>query len=262
MLIVTGATGQLGRLVVEHLLELVPADQVAAVVRDPGKAADLAARGIQLRTADYDKPHSLAGAFGAGDRVLLISGNDTARRVPQHLAVIEAAKAAGVAQLAYTSILGGGAGRTVFAAHHTTEQAIQDSGLPYTFLRNGWYTEIYTAQLPTMLEHGVLLGAAAPDSRIASATRADYAAAAPRSYAAKATTTRSTSSAATTPGASPSTPSRHPGNPADPSPTSNSPPTTTTKSSSTTACPRISPMPSSTPTTWSAEVNSPSQQET
>lgn len=178
MLIVTGATGQLGRLVMEHLLELAPADQVAAMVRDPGKAADLAARGIRIRTADYDNPHSLSGAFGTGDRVLLISGNDTARHVPQHLAVIDATKAAGVAQLAYTGILGGGAGQTVFAAHHTTEHAIQDSGLPYTSLRNGWYTENYTAQLPTMLERGVLLGSAAPDSRIASATHADYTAAA------------------------------------------------------------------------------------
>ncbi|WP_405715442.1 SDR family oxidoreductase [Streptomyces xanthophaeus] len=177
-IVVTGATGSLGRLVIEELLERVPAERVAVVVRDKEKAADLAARGIDVRIADYDEPAALAGAFGAGDRVLLISGSEVGRRVPQHTAVIDAAKAAGVAQLAYTGILGGpGADFDLAAEHKATEQAILDSGLPYTFLRNGWYHENYTAQLPAVLEHGTVVGSVG-EGRIASAARADYAAAA------------------------------------------------------------------------------------
>ncbi|MGW6857554.1 SDR family oxidoreductase [Streptomyces xanthophaeus] len=177
-IVVTGATGSLGRLVIEELLERVPAERVAVVVRDKEKAADLAARGIDVRVADYDEPAALAGAFGAGDRVLLISGSEVGRRVPQHTAVIDAAKAAGVAQLAYTGILGGpGADFDLAAEHKATEQAILDSGLPYTFLRNGWYHENYTAQLPAVLEHGTVVGSVG-EGRIASAARADYAAAA------------------------------------------------------------------------------------
>ncbi|MEV4679285.1 SDR family oxidoreductase [Streptomyces kurssanovii] len=177
-IVVTGATGALGRLVVEELLATVPADRVAAVVRDKEKAADLADRGVELRIADYDEPATLEGAFRPGDRVLLVSGSEVGRRVPQHTAVIEAAKAAGVAQLAYTGVLGGPeADFDLAAEHRTTEQLILDSGVPYTFLRNGWYTENYTAALSPVLEHGAVVGSAG-DGRIASATRADYAAAA------------------------------------------------------------------------------------
>ncbi|MFB8032401.1 SDR family oxidoreductase [Streptomyces sp. NPDC056004] len=177
-IVVTGATGELGRLVVEQLLATVPASGIAAVVRDAEKAAPLAARGVELRVADYDRPESLKDAFRAGDRVLLISGSEVGRRVPQHTAVIDAAKAAGVAQLAYTGILGGPAADFRLAAEHkVTEQLILDSGLPHTFLRNGWYTENYTANLAPVLEHGAVV-ANAGEGRIASATRADYAAAA------------------------------------------------------------------------------------
>ncbi|MFE6494099.1 SDR family oxidoreductase [Streptomyces sp. NPDC057748] len=177
-IVVTGATGELGRLVVEQLLTTVPASGIAAVVRDAEKAAPLAARGIELRVADYDRPESLKDAFRAGDRVLLISGSEVGRRVPQHTAVIDAARAAGVAQLAYTGILGGPAADFRLAAEHkVTEQLILDSGLPHTFLRNGWYTENYTANLAPVLEHGAVV-ANAGEGRIASATRADYAAAA------------------------------------------------------------------------------------
>ncbi|MFJ3101081.1 SDR family oxidoreductase [Streptomyces sp. NPDC086835] len=176
--VVTGATGALGRLVVEELLAAVPADRIAAVVRDKEKGADLADRGVELRIADYDEPATLEGAFRPGDRVLLVSGSEVGRRVPQHTAVIEAAKAAGVAQLAYTGVLGGpDADFDLAAEHRATEQLILDSGLPYTFLRNGWYTENYTAALSPVLEHGAVVGSAG-DGRIASATRADYAAAA------------------------------------------------------------------------------------
>ncbi|MFE9819537.1 SDR family oxidoreductase [Streptomyces sp. NPDC005773] len=177
-IVVTGATGELGRLVVEQLLTAVPASGIAAVVRDKEKAAGLAARGVELRIADYNRPETLADAFRAGDRVLLISGSEVGRRVAQHTAVIDAAKAAGVAQLAYTGILGGpDADIRLADEHKVTEQLILDSGLPYTFLRNGWYTENYTANLAPVLAHGAVV-ANAGEGRIASATRADYAAAA------------------------------------------------------------------------------------
>lgn len=177
-IVVTGATGQLGLLVIERLLETVPAPGIAAVVRDKEKAAGLAARGVEIRLADYDRPETLAGAFRSGDRVLLISGSEVGKRVPQHTAVIDAAKAAGVAQLAYTGILGGpDADFELAAEHRVTEQLILDSGLAYTFLRNGWYTENYTANLAPVLEHGAVV-ANAGDGRVASAARADYAAAA------------------------------------------------------------------------------------
>ncbi|MGW2303583.1 NmrA family NAD(P)-binding protein [Streptomyces sp. NPDC001809] len=179
-IVVTGATGRLGRLVIDALLAdpAVAAGSVAAVVRDKEKAADLAERGIELRIADYSRPETLAGAFGAGDRVLLISGSEVGRRVAQHAAVIDAAKAAGVAQLAYTGVLGGDEADFDLAAEHkATERLIRDSGLPFTFLRNGWYTENYTENLAPVLAHGAVV-ANAGEGRIASAARADYAAAA------------------------------------------------------------------------------------
>ncbi|MFJ3277507.1 SDR family oxidoreductase [Streptomyces halstedii] len=177
-IVVTGATGALGRLVVEHLLATVPAERITAVVRDKEKAAEAAARGVEIRVADYDRPETLADAFRAGDRVLLISGSEVGRRVAQHTAVIDAAKAAGVAQLAYTGILGGPDADFLLAAEHKeTERLILASGLPHTFLRNGWYTENYTANLAPVLAHGAVVGNAG-DGRIASASRADFAAAA------------------------------------------------------------------------------------
>lgn len=175
-IVVTAATGHLGQLVIDELLELVPADQVVAVARNAAKAAPLAARGVEVRVADYNDPAALAKAFGAGDTVLLISGLE-ANRVAQHQAVIDAAKAAGVERIAYTSVLGGPEADFDLAADHiTTEQAILDSGLPYTFLRNGWYHEVYTEQIAVQLEHGVI--GSAGDGRIGSASRRDYAAAA------------------------------------------------------------------------------------
>ncbi|MFJ5885580.1 NAD(P)H-binding protein [Kitasatospora cineracea] len=176
-IVVTGATGQLGRLVVEALLERVPAAEVAAAVRDRGRAADLAARGVELREADYDRPQTLAAAIRPGDTVLLISGSELGRRTAQHAAVIEAARAAGAARLVYTGVLGGpDADFRLADEHKATEQLILDSGLPYTFLRNGWYTENYTALIPVQLEHGVAGSTAG--GRIGAAARADYAAAA------------------------------------------------------------------------------------
>ncbi|WP_329489258.1 SDR family oxidoreductase [Kitasatospora sp. NBC_01246] len=176
MYVVTGATGQLGRLVVEGLLAEVPAGEVAVVVRSAEKAADLAARGVTVRVADYDRPESLAGSFAAGDRVLLISGSEVGRRIPQHTAVIEAARAAGVALLAYTSAPGVATFRLA-DEHKATEAAIRESGLPFSFLRNGWYTENYLGDAAGTVARGVVIGSAG-QGRVATAPRADYAAAA------------------------------------------------------------------------------------
>ncbi|MFI9161676.1 SDR family oxidoreductase [Kitasatospora aureofaciens] len=173
MYVVTGATGQLGRLVVEGLLARVPASEVAVAVRSAGKATDLAARGVDVRVVDYDEPRTLAGAFVAGDRVLLISGSEVGRRVPQHRAVVEAARTAGVALLAYTSILGTATFRLA-DEHKATEELIRASGLPYAFLRNGWYTENYLADAAGTVARGVVLGSAG-DGRVATAPRRDYA---------------------------------------------------------------------------------------
>ncbi|MFF4379126.1 SDR family oxidoreductase [Kitasatospora sp. NPDC001547] len=176
MYVVTGATGQLGRLVVEGLLAQVPASEVAVAVRSAEKAADLAARGVAVRVVDYDRPQTLAGAFAEGDRVLLISGSEVGRRIPQHRAVVEAAKAAGVALLAYTSAPGAATFRLA-DEHRATEELILASGLPYAFLRNGWYTENYLGDAAGTVARGTVLGSAG-EGRIATAPRRDYAAAA------------------------------------------------------------------------------------
>ncbi|MFJ9728969.1 SDR family oxidoreductase [Streptomyces sp. NPDC101209] len=176
-IVVTGATGHLGRHVVEQLLEKVPAEQITAVVRDEAKAADLAARGVRLAVADYNTPETFDHVFSAGDKVLLISGSEVGNdRVGQHKVVINAAKAAGVALLAYTSAPG-----TLKAAladdHRDTEAALLDSGLTYVLLRNGWYNENYTEQLAPVLQYNAVTQAAG-EGRVSSAARADYAAAA------------------------------------------------------------------------------------
>ncbi|NEA68129.1 NAD(P)H-binding protein [Streptomyces sp. SID12488] len=175
-IVVTGATGHLGRHVVEQLLEKVPADQITAVVRDADKASGFAARGVKIAVANYNEPETFDGVIAAGDKVLLISGNEFDKgRVGQHKIVLDAAKAAGAALLAYTSAPG-----TLTAAladdHKGTEAAILESGITYSLLRNGWYNENYTEQLAVALEHGVTQ--AAGEGRVASAARADYAAAA------------------------------------------------------------------------------------
>ncbi|CAL9471502.1 SDR family oxidoreductase [Streptomyces sp. Tu 3180] len=176
-IVVTGATGKLGRHVVEQLLEKVPAEQVTAVVRSAEKAADLAARGVRIAVADYNAPESLDGVFAAGDKVLLISGNEFDKgRVRQHTAVIDAAKAAGVALLAYTSAPGS-LSAALADDHRGTEEVLLNSGVPYTLLRNGWYHENYTENLAPVLEHRAVV-AAAGEGRVSSASRADYAAAA------------------------------------------------------------------------------------
>ncbi|MGW3788607.1 SDR family oxidoreductase [Micromonospora chokoriensis] len=176
---VTGATGRLGRLVIGQLLDSgVPAAEIAAIVRSPEKAADLAARGVEIRKANYDDPSTLPGAVAGVHRLLLISGDTPGQRVPQHTAVIDAAKLAGVERLVYTSILKADTTTNPLAPEHkATEEVLAASGLTYTVLRNGWYTENYTDQLPQYLGSGTILGATG-GSKISAATRADYAAAA------------------------------------------------------------------------------------
>ncbi|NEA36013.1 SDR family oxidoreductase [Streptomyces sp. SID13031] len=179
-IVITGATGQLGRLVIADLLAAgVPADGITAVARTKEKAADLAAQGVKIAIADYDEPASFADVFSAGDRVLLISGSEPGRRIPQHTAVIDAAKTAGVAQLAYTGIFGGPNNKMLLGAdHQATEQLILDSGVPSTFLRNNWYSELAVRDIPAAIESGAIVNAAGPEARLATATREDYAAAA------------------------------------------------------------------------------------
>ncbi|MFE2538139.1 SDR family oxidoreductase [Streptomyces sp. NPDC059371] len=176
-IVVTGATGHLGRHVVEQLLEKLPAEEITAVVRDESKAADLAARGVRLAVADYNTPETFDGLFAAGDKVLLISGNEFDKgRVGQHRVVIDAAGAAGVSLLAYTSAPGSLTAALV-DDHRATEDVLLASGVPYTLLRNGWYHENYTENLAPVLAHDAVVQAAG-EGRIASASRADYAAAA------------------------------------------------------------------------------------
>lgn len=178
MIVVTAATGQLGRLAIEALLRRVPPSSLAAAARAPGKAADLAARGIEVRQADYSRPETLASAFKPGDAVLFISSSELGQRAEQHAAVVEAAKAAGVARLVYTSLLRADTSPLPIAGEHlATEQAIRASGVPFTLLRNGWYFENHTAHLAGAIERGVIAGAAG-NGRFASASRADYAEAA------------------------------------------------------------------------------------
>lgn len=177
--VITGATGQLGRLVVDSLLAKgVPADQVVALGRDEERLAGLAALGVTTRRVDYADTAALAAAFDGAERVLLISGSEVGQRLPQHQNVIDAAKAAGVQLLAYTSIANADTSGIILAAEHkATEEAIVAAGLPHTFLRNSWYLENYTGQLATYAEHGTVLGAAG-DGQVSAATRADFAEAA------------------------------------------------------------------------------------
>jgi NAD(P)H dehydrogenase (quinone) len=179
LIAVTGATGQLGRLVVEALLGRgVPAGRVVAAVRDTGRAAGLAARGVQVRAADYSRPETLEAAFEGVGRLLLVSGNEVGRRLPQHENVVRAAKNAGVELFAYTSILRADTSTMLLAEEHRgTEVVVRDSGLTYALLRNGWYFENYIGSIKQAAAHGVLLGSAG-EGRVSAAARADYAEAA------------------------------------------------------------------------------------
>ncbi|WP_246572612.1 SDR family oxidoreductase [Kineosporia corallincola] len=175
-IVVTAATGQLGRLVIQDLLAkgVTPGDIVAGG-RNPEKLSELAASGVRVQTVDYDQPQTLAAAFDGADRVLFVSGSEPGRRIPQHKNVIDAAKAAKVGLIAYTGIANAGTTTMKLASDHlATEAALKASGLPTVLLRHGWYFENYTAQIPVYLEQGAVTGAAG-GGRISAATRADFA---------------------------------------------------------------------------------------
>lgn len=178
-ILVTGATGQLGRLTIDSLLERgVAASDIRALVRDSAKASDLADRGVDVRVGTYDDPASLDAAFAGTDRLLFISGSEVGQRIAQHQNVIDAAVRAKISLVAYTSIVRADTSPLGLAAEHrATEEALAASGLPTVLLRNSWYVENYTAQIPVQLEHGVVLGAAG-EGRVSAATRADFAEAA------------------------------------------------------------------------------------
>jgi NAD(P)H dehydrogenase (quinone) len=176
---ITGATGQLGRLVIKELLggghDL---DRLVAVVRDPAKVDGSAGGDVEVRTADYGDPDALKVAFQGVDRLLFISGSEVGQRPAQHRHVVDAAVAAGVGHIVYTSAPHASSSDLVLAPDHkATEELIKESGLPYTFLRNNWYTENYAAQLDEARRTGTIT-AAAGEGRVASASRVDFAEAA------------------------------------------------------------------------------------
>jgi len=178
--LVTGASGQLGRLVIDGLLKTVPASQIGVLVRSEKAAAEFAARGLHVHQGDYCRPETLTAAFAGVDRALLISSSEIGQRTAQHRNAIEAARQAGVKLLAYTSLLHAETSPLGLAEEHRqTEAALKASGVPHALLRNGWYSENYAASIPAALAHGAVLGSA-DAGRIASAARADYAEAAVR----------------------------------------------------------------------------------
>lgn len=178
MIIITGASGHLGRLVIENLLQHVPAQEIVAAARTVEKLTDLAARGVEVRHADYDKPETLASAFAGAGKILLISSSEVGKRAAQHRNAIEAAKRAGASLLVYTSVLNADTARhSLIPEHLATEEMVRASGVPFVILRNSWYLENYTEHLASALEHGAIFGSA-NEGRVAAAARADYAAAA------------------------------------------------------------------------------------
>ena len=172
---ITGASGQLGHLVINDLKAQGHADDIIALARTPAKAADL---GVPIREADYSKPETLGRALAGVDTLLFISSSEAGQRVTQHRNVIEAAHKAGVKRIVYTSVLHADTSPLGLAEEHrATEAALKASGVAYTILRNSWYTENYTGSIPGAIASGVLLGSAG-DGKISSAMRADFAEAA------------------------------------------------------------------------------------
>jgi NAD(P)H dehydrogenase (quinone) len=179
MIAVTGATGHLGRLVIDELLGRgVAANRIIALARSPERAADLAGRGVEVRRADYTEPETLGAALEGVEKLLFISASEVGQRTAQHRNALTAARAADLELLVYTSLLKADTSGIMLAEEHrATEEMIGESGIPAVVLRNGWYLENYTEHLAPTLEHGVLLGSA-DGGRVSAATRADYAAAA------------------------------------------------------------------------------------
>lgn len=175
---ITGATGQLGELVIQNLLTSTEAKNIVALVRNVEKAQSLKQRGVELRLFNYDQPETLIPALEGIDKLLLISANEIGRRTPQHQAVIQAAVSAKVPYIAYTSLLNAPTSPLALAQEHReTEALILQSGLKYTLLRNNWYNENYLANVQHVAETGILYGSA-QDGKISSASRLDYAEAA------------------------------------------------------------------------------------
>ncbi|OQA41404.1 MAG: Quinone oxidoreductase 2 [Chloroflexi bacterium ADurb.Bin325] len=173
---VTGAAGHLGRLAIDGLLAKLPAEDIIAIVRNPAKAADLAARGVVVRVAAYDDTPALDAALAGVDTLLLISSSEVGRRAQQHRNIIDAAKAAGVRRIVYTSTPQATTTALILAPEHkATEEYLVASGVPYTIVRNNWYTENYVQEVETARKTGAIVTAAG-EGRVASATRADYAA--------------------------------------------------------------------------------------
>lgn len=172
---ITGATGQLGRFVIDRLKARTDISNLLALVRNPGNATGL---GIAVREADYSKPDTLASALKEVDTLMLISSSEIGQRLQQHRHVIDAARQAGVKRIVYTSLLHADTSSLSLAGEHIdTEQIIKASGIPYTVLRNGWYTENYTGSVKAAVAAGAFVGSAS-EGKISSAARADYAEAA------------------------------------------------------------------------------------
>ena len=175
-IVVTGATGHLGRLAVEALLERgVPASDIVAGGRRTEALADLAERGVRVVTIDYTRPETLSAAFAGAEKLLLVSSSEVGQRAVQHAAAITAAKEAGVSQLVYTSAPKATTSPLILAPEHkATEEFIAASGIPATILRNGWYTENYFGQLEQARATGEVV-ASVGEGRVSSASRRDYA---------------------------------------------------------------------------------------
>ncbi|MCC8402397.1 SDR family oxidoreductase [Paraburkholderia sp. MMS20-SJTN17] len=175
MIAITGANGNLGRLVIKGLLQSIPASQTVAAVRSPEKADDLRTLGVQIREADYDRPETLIEAFKGVEKLLLISAVQPGERFRQHRAVIDAARQTGVKLIAYTSLLRAGTSNLILAdEHNRTEAYLKTAGVNFVVLRNGWYLENHTSGLAGALANSAITGSAG-QGRFASASRADYA---------------------------------------------------------------------------------------
>lgn len=178
-IVVTGATGSLGRLIIEHLLARgVEPEQIIGAGRNPGKLAELAATGVRTAVIDYSDPTTLDAAFAGATTLMLVSGSEVGQRVVQHGNAITAAKTAGISHIVYTSAPKADTSDLILAPEHkATEELIRASGIPFTILRNGWYTENYAGTVEQVRSTGVYL-ASTGDGRVASASRTDYAEAA------------------------------------------------------------------------------------